>query len=102
MKHVIQYAGLILSGFLLIVLYVWISQYENVFQLKEHLKIISPIFLSINFFLVVAAIVIRQIVKNVRGESQEFTICGVYLSKVNTPFNIIREIPVRGYSFRSV
>jgi len=59
MKKIPQGVIFLISGVLFligaIVLYWWISSF-NSWKLREHLQIISPLFLEINFFLVIVAV----------------------------------------------
>lgn len=58
MGAILQRAGLILSGLTVLASFLW-GLNSNVFQLREQLKILSPLFLEINFFLVILAIVLN-------------------------------------------
>jgi len=59
MKKIPQLVLLVISGLLFlmgaIVLYWWTSSFHS-WRLREHLQIISPLFLEINFFLIILAI----------------------------------------------
>jgi len=62
MKEILKYVHFVISGLIFligaIVLYKWIFSFHS-WTLREHLQIISPLFLEINFFLIIVAISIN-------------------------------------------